>query len=130
MDIIINTNAEFKRMPYKKKAADVMMRRLEVNMAKNDMDEIYYQMEAYPNVNYRYFVQPSDISIMANGQSLLKPDNRTVTWPMQKLGRHDGELSHYIGEGKIYAEIHKFKNDTSLKRRYGNLMYYIQTLFD
>lgn len=59
-------------------------------------------MHAFPNVNYRYYVEPS--GPLPGGINLIRPDNQTVTWPAQVMGRKDGADSVNMGPGVNFKQ--------------------------
>ena len=55
----------------------------------NGNHDVYEFMQAYPDVNFRYYVEPEES--LVEGMDELRFDNATVTWPMQVKGRADGQ---------------------------------------
>lgn len=68
-------------------------------------------MNAYPDVNWRYYVQPSG-PLPGNA---LNADNTTVTWPTQMMGRLDGENAIKAGEGYYFHAYRTYFNSPELK---------------
>ena len=54
-------------------------------------------MLAFPEVNFRYYVSPSGKT--PGGLNMLNADNKTITWPLQEMGRKDGANAVALGEG-------------------------------
>lgn len=62
--------------------------------------DIYRFKQAFPDVNYRYYSQPS--TPLAGGLGILNFNNETSTFPMQMVGRLDGENAVKSGEGFFF----------------------------
>ena len=78
-------------------------------------------MQAFPKVEWRYFVAPSyDLP-----GSFISFDNKTVTWPSQMVGRVDGENALKLGEGAIFDRIKEWSDDSSIQQEYPKIDEYI-----
>lgn len=75
------------------------------------MGDINEFMMAFPEVNFRYFVEPS--APLKGGLDLINANNATVTFPMQMQGRLDGENAIKQGEGFMYEKFREWNNDKS-----------------
>ena len=85
-------------------------------------------MQMYPKVNYRYYIQPSQG--MPGGLQMLNFDNTTSTWPMQMLGRLDGENAIKDGEGFMFGRIKEWGADRQLQKEYPRIDDYILKMVD
>lgn len=56
------------------------LRRNDIADYYKDVRDIYDITEAYPNVNWRHYIQPS--KKLAGGLKMLDFNNATNTWPM------------------------------------------------
>ena len=82
-------------------------------------------MAAFPNVNYRYYVTPSQaLGTMA----VMDGSNSTCTFPMQLIGRKDGTNVVNKGEGYHHKKIMEWREDEKLQKQYPNLKDYISHL--
>ena len=81
------------------------------------MSDFIEVVEAYPKVNFRYFVQPSQ-KLPGTGLDTIKVDNATITWPMQLIGRDDGAAILGAGEGYMFKKISEWKNSPDLQKEY------------
>lgn len=68
----------------------------------SSMDDILEFMRAFPDVNFRYYVQPSS---PLPTLKMLDANNATSTFPMQMQGRLDGENTLKMGEGFMFNKI-------------------------
>ena len=68
----------------------------------SDADILRFQ-EAFPNVNFRYYVEPTED--IPGGLDIINVDNSTITWPLQEMGRRDGDAAVKKGEGKSFEEM-------------------------
>lgn len=78
----------------------------------NGLADIYKFKQAFPNVNYRYFVQPSQA--LAGGLGILNFNNATSTYPMQMLGRLDGENAVKSGEGFYFKAMDQWRDNMEI----------------
>jgi hypothetical protein len=78
------------------------------NEDASDLGEI---MAAFPNVNYRYYVAPSQaLGTMA----VMDGTNATCTFPMQQIGRKDGAAAISKGEGYHHKKIMEWRESAEL----------------
>merc|ERR1712086_146054 len=80
-------------------------------------------MTMFPEVNYRYFIQPSQP--LPGSLQMLNFDNTTNTWPMQMLGRLDGENAIKDGEGFMFGQMLEWEESPDLKEDYTKVGDYI-----
>ena len=81
---------------------DNFMRYKDIKEYYNGMDDVLEYMRAFPDVNFRYYVQPSaPLPIF----KMLNVNNETSTYPMQMQGRLDGENAIKSGEHFIYNKL-------------------------
>ena len=80
-------------------------------------------MESHPDINIRYYLQPS--TTLPGGLSIINFDNTTSTWPMQMTGRLDGENAVKDGEGFYFNKMREFYKSAHLQHKYGSVGKYI-----
>lgn len=76
------------------------LRYRDINSYHNKIEDVYNFKQAFPKVNFRYYLQPS--TPLPGGLAILNFDNSTFTYPVQMQGRLDGENAVKDGEGYIY----------------------------
>lgn len=64
---------------------------------------------------------------MANGLDLLNADNATVTWPMQMLGRLDGENAVKQGDGYMIGKLKEYFTNSTIRAQYPSAAKYISS---
>tara|TARA_B110000285_G_C15046879_1_gene574790 strand:+ start:991 stop:1311 length:321 start_codon:yes stop_codon:yes gene_type:complete len=74
-------------------------------------------------VNFRYFIQSSQA--LAGGLGMLNFNNATSTYPMQMLGRLDGENAVKSGEGFYFEAMDKWTDNEKLHDEFGHISHYI-----
>ena len=79
----------------------------------DNVEDVYGFAEFFPNVTIRHYITPS--GEMAGGLNLLNADNATVTWPMQMLGRLDGENAVKQGDGFMISKLREYMSNSTLK---------------
>jgi len=80
------------------------------------MGDIATFAEAYPNITFRHYIQPS--IPLASGLQMLDFTNNTNTWPMQAIGRDDGANAVAQGEGFMFAKMKEWHNSPELQAEY------------
>jgi len=90
---------------------DNLMRYMDIKSYYGGMNDILEFMRAYPEVNFRYYIQPSTALPILK---ILDANNQTSTYPMQMQGRLDGENAVKAGEGAMFEKIREF-NGTSIE---------------
>lgn len=70
-------------------------------------------MMNFPDVNYRYIIQPS--KPLKN--SWLDLEDRPYIYALQKLGRIDGETAIMDGEGFIHMKLKEWMNNAELSKK-------------
>lgn len=80
-------------------------------------------MTMFPEVNYRYFIQPSQP--LPGSLQMLNFDNTTNTWPMQMLGRLDGENAVKDGEGFMFSKMSEWAHSPDLQQQYPTVGDYV-----
>ena len=81
------------------------MRYKDIKDYYNGMDDILGFIQAFPDINFRYYVQPSSPLPL---KDILNAGNATSTYPMQMQGRLDGENAVKSGEGFIFDQLKEF----------------------
>jgi len=99
----------------KNKAINNYLRFTDIKDYYDSKADIWRFMQAFPNVNFRYLVEPS--GKLPGGLDIIKVDNKTVTWPCQVMGRKDGADAVNKGEGKAFEEFSAWmlENEQELK---------------
>lgn len=100
MDIIICGDYQFSTWSDQNNAYNDYLRYNDIKSSYQDMGDVFDLMQAFPKVNYRYYIQPSEP--LPTGLGIINFDNNTSTWPMQMLGRLDGENAVKDGEGFMF----------------------------
>jgi len=85
--------------------------------------DVYKFKQGFPNVNFRYFVQPSEA--IASGLGILNFNNETMTYPMQMLGRLDGENAIKTGEGFYFKAMDEWRDSPELQKDFPHIGHYI-----
>lgn len=86
------------------------------------MADILEFKEAFPNVQYRYFVEPS--KPLVGALKMIDASNST-TYPMQMQGREDGAAVRKAGEGFFFNKMDEWKLSTELKQAFPTVGSYI-----
>jgi predicted acylesterase/phospholipase RssA len=88
------------------------MRNKQINEYHSSISDVAHFKGAFPDVNFRYFLAPSQA--LAGGLGILDFSNTTSTWPMQMIGRTDGENAVKAGEGAMFAKFEEWNNSSEL----------------
>jgi hypothetical protein len=80
------------------------------------MLDIYDVMHAFPKVNYRYYVSPTQK--MPSGLDIIKTDNKTITWPLQMLGRKNGADQVNKGVAQSFQELSDYVEKFVIPKRH------------
>lgn len=81
---------------------DNFMRYKDIKDYYSGMDDVLETIQAFPEVNFRYYVQPSSSLPIFK---ILNVHNETSTYPMQMQGRLDGENAIKSGESFIFDKL-------------------------
>jgi hypothetical protein len=76
-------------------AIGTFMRRNSIKSFQESMEDIYAFKQSFPEVNFRYFVHPSEP--LKNGIGMIDFNNSTNTWHSQMVGRKDGAIAVQLG---------------------------------
>ena len=87
------------------------------------MGDISTFQEAYPNITFRHYIQPS--IPLASGLQMLDFTNNTNTWPMQAIGRDDGANAVAQGEGFMFAKMKEWNHSDELQAEFKTVGHYI-----
>ena len=123
MDVIICDDYQF--APYSSKTDTLGMfnRYKDIKDSYSNIGDVYDLMKAFPKVNYRYYIQPSQP--LPGGLNLLNFDNTTNTWPMQMTGRLDAENALKDGEGFMFNKMLEWDQSPDLKIQYPRVNDYV-----
>ena len=86
----------------------------------NDWADIDGFMQAFPKVNLRYVVHPSE----SISYSMLNFENST-TWMAQEMGRKDAKNIVGLGPDWISNQLKKWNSDSSLQKLFPRIADYI-----
>jgi len=78
----------------------------------DDAADIAEIMAAFPKVNFRHVVGPSQ---ELGSASSMDGTNATCTWPMQLIGRRDGANAVKNGEGYMHGKMMEWTNSVDLQ---------------
>ena len=92
------------------------MRNKQVNEYHSSIADVAHFREGFKNVNFRYFLAPTQA--LAGGLGILDFSNTTSTWPMQMIGRTDGENAAKAGEGNMFAKFDDWFNSEELQLKF------------
>mmetsp|Transcript_1538 Transcript_1538/g.2713 ORF Transcript_1538/g.2713 Transcript_1538/m.2713 type:complete len:338 (-) Transcript_1538:193-1206(-) len=112
LDIVLCGSSKLAHWEDKNNAYANWLRFGDIKSYYDDMADILEFKQAYPQVNYRHLVAPSEP--LKGGLSLLNFDNETNTYPMQMLGRLDGENAQKSGEGFYFAKLEEWAHSRAL----------------
>ncbi len=76
--------------------------------------DIFKFTVGFPEVNFRYLVAASG----SFPGTPLNADNSTVTWPVQMMGRLDGENAVKSGEGFYFNAIREWAKSPELQKEH------------
>lgn len=123
LDIIECTGYELTPWNDRNDALNNVLRYQDVKGFHDDTADINEFKQAFPKVNYRYFVAPA--TPLASGLGILDADNSTSTFPMQLLGRQDGADAVKAGEGFMFRHMDKWNNDEAIRAEHPRLSGYL-----
>ena len=84
----------------------------EINSYHGGLNDIFEFKQGFPNVNFRYFIQP-DHNI-GGPLSALDFANSTNTWLNQEMGRSDGVTALRMGEGHVFKLMDQWRDSADL----------------
>lgn len=96
----------------------------EIKDYNKQVADVFKFIQGFPDVNWRYYVQPSS-PFPGNA---LNADNTTVTWPVQMMGRLDGENVVKAGEGFYFDAMKRYQKSPELKKEYPEAKKYVDYL--
>ena len=124
LDVIVCDGNQIADWKKRKSAISNYLRQRDIKSYHDSLADIRTFMRAFPAVNYRYYVEPSEP--LASGEELLDVNNSTNTWPMQMIGRKDGEAIVKLGEGFLFQKLEQW-DDSSAGITIPNLSEYIKS---
>jgi hypothetical protein len=89
------------------------MRNKDIKDYHSGIGDIAGFMRSFPKINFRYFLSPSE-NIGGSGLGMLDFSNTTSTWPMQMVGRTDGENAVKAGEGFMSNKLLEWEESEDL----------------
>ena len=102
VDVIVCSSTKSLDNYVESKTVGNYLRANNIKSVRDSVADIYDVMHAFPKVQYRYYVEPS--GKLPGGLSLINPDNSTVTWPCQTMGRKDAAASVALGPGVSFKQ--------------------------
>ena len=103
------------------------MRFKEIKEYHDAIADIFLFKQAFPKVNFRYYVQPT--GPLATGLKMIDVTNSTNTWPMQMQGRKDGGAVVKLGEGTMFEKMEEWNNSPELQKQHPFLGTYMSKVF-
>ena len=100
------------------------LRYKQINDYNSGTNDVLEFLQAYPSVNFRYYIEPSDP--LPGGLSILSFNNQTVTWPSQMQGRLDGENAIKDGEGMMFSKFKEWRDSKDLQTQYPKVGEYVR----
>jgi len=88
------------------------------------MADILAIQAAFPNVTYRYYVEPTT-AITKTPLDILDGTNSTMTYQFQMQGRLDGENAIKMGPGFIFEKIQEWYQKPELQKDHPHMRNYI-----
>jgi hypothetical protein len=92
------------------------------------VSDIFDFKQAYPNINFRHYITPSEP--LAGALGILDFNNATMTWPMQMTGRLDGENALKDGDGFMFKKLDEWKEDYLIQKKFPKIGDYIKYVVD
>lgn len=123
MDIIICDDYQFPTWDSRDNAYDAYLRYRDLKSSYSNIADVFELMQAFPNVNYRYYLQPSQA--LPGGPAIINFANETSTWPMQMLGRLDGENAVKDGEGYMFGKMREWRDSPELQAQFKRVNDYV-----
>jgi hypothetical protein len=116
IDIIVCGSNKIDRINETSNTFGNYMRYRDIKYFNNYMRDIFEFMQAYPKVNFRYFVQPSK-SLLPNPLEALSfgPE---VLGPMIETGKADAEAIVKLGAGQSFAKFNEWYGSKTLRQQY------------
>jgi len=97
------------------------------------LNSLSAELEAYPNVNLRYYFQETDdnYSISTGCPPYSELDfSDTTTWCLQQAGRRDAMTMLGLGQEHIGPTFKTWLNDKQLRKTYPKFRNYLNEKFD
>jgi len=91
----------------------------EVKEYHDSISDIYTFKQAFPDVKFRYYVEPT--GPLCKALEMIDVTNKTVTWPMQMQGRKDGNAVVQLGEGTMFKKMDEWNESPDLKAQFPEL---------
>jgi hypothetical protein len=91
------------------------MRYKDINEYHSSTGDVAGFMSAFPNINFRHLITPSQT--LASGLGILDFSNLTSTWPMQMIGRTDG-ANAVKQEGFMFGKVAEWNGSPSLQKEF------------
>ena len=116
LDILVCDDNQLQDWTSENNAVSNYLRFKSIKDYHNAIDDIEEFSKAFPKVNFRYYLTPTEP--LPSGLGILNFDNTTSTFPMQAVGRLDGENAVKSGEGFVMEKIKEWRASALLKAEY------------
>lgn len=88
-----------------------------------DITSTYQEMQAYPNVQFRYYMMNTDPALAFKMLNF----NQEVTWPLQEVGRAAAQTALNAGSGVGFKAVKNWMEDVDeVKSKFKNFAHYYQ----
>ena len=75
-------------------------------------DDVYEFKRAFPDINFRYFIQPN--ATLPEGEGIREMEfNNKTTFKMQLAGRKTGAFHYHVGEGFFFKKMDEWRDSRS-----------------
>jgi hypothetical protein len=125
LDIVICDSAEIDTWEDEGNAINNFLRYRSIKEYHGKVADIYNFKMAYPKVNFRYYLEPS--TPLPGGLAILNFNNQTSTFPMQMMGRLDGENAIKQGEGFMFGKMEEYRESPELQKEFPKIGDYLRT---
>lgn len=112
LDVIVCDEKEETTWQHKDNAYSNFLRYKDIKDYYSGVSDIYDFVQAYPNINFRHYITPSEP--LAGALGILDFNNATMTWPMQMVGRLDGENAVKDGDGFMFSKLLEWKGNHTI----------------
>jgi len=102
------------------------MRHRDIKHFHKKTNDILEVKKAYPDVNYRYYFQPSGPTM--GGLEELDFYNST-TWKVNEMGRNDAKATLEAGEKFGFEMFEQYHSNEEIKQAYPNYTDYFKKMF-
>jgi hypothetical protein len=124
MDVVICDNNQITKINDTSNAISNYLRYWSISSMNKKLRDINEFIRAYPNINFRYFVMPSqNLVSQFNGLDFM-PE---VLSPMVEIGKKDAENIIKLGHGQGFKRFIEWQESEIIKKSYPLLSDYIHS---